>query len=219
MSAYKFRVEQDGANRRLLIKLVDPTTGATISTAPFIQLRLDDMRYATASGSDDLIEACFRRVHFTDPNDGLPKRCYALMTAAESDATDDGHSDSEDDLYLGGGGGAGIMCQITQLFGVASYFGVKRFDGTSQSGSQLLVAKSIPARPATGPYTYTGVDDNNRDSYNGSTHEAQVMTEPFTVGDVVWADMVDHTMVTVSGTELKLIEKNTLRGWTKPSES
>jgi len=108
-----------------------------------------------------------------------------------------------------------MMCQITELFGAVDYFGVKRFDGSTQSGDQLLVAKSIPARPSTGPYSYSASDDNNRTSNDGTTVEIQVMMQPFGAGDVVFVGSADHTGIVVSGTEITLLEMNTEREWVK----
>jgi hypothetical protein len=166
-------------------------------------------------GGQTQIEAYLRRVHFTNAADGSKKRCYGLFTIPEDDTTDDGHSDAIEDLYLGGGTGVVMMCTITQLFGTpsgADYFGVTKSGG----GSQFLVAKSIPSRPATGANTYTPATDNSRDSYNGATHETQSMVQPFTVGDVVWVIAADHTGVTVSGSELLFLEVNTEREWGGP---
>ena len=219
MANYKFRIEQDAQHRMLILKLVDPATHLAVAGAPTVALQLDPLRHATPVDAGDTIQCKLRRVHFTDPQDGLKKRCYALATIPEDDESEDGNSDPAADLYLGGGaapGGALMMCQITELFGAVNYFGVKRYDGTSQSGSQFLVAKSIPSRPTTGEFAYTLSDDNNRSSYNGSTYETQVMMQPFAVVGIVWGSAVDHSGVTVSGSEVLFLEVNTEREWTTP---
>lgn len=125
------------------------------------------------------------------------------------------------DIYIGGGGGGGIQCRVTELFS-ADYVGVKKWDGATESGDQLLVAKSIPSRmPASQmlygtTYNYTYTSDNMRVSSDGTDSEEQLLLHPFAVGDVIYVDQVDHTGVTVNAVELTRIEKNTEREWCGP---
>ena len=154
----------------------------------------------------------FRRVHITAP-DGTKYRFYAPATKRAADATDDGHSDAAEDIYIGGGGGIAAYT-ITTLFN-ADYFGAKP-RGQETTAPEVKVAKSVPSRLGFGPYSYSSAVDNGRVSNNGSDSETQVMVPPFVAGDLVFVATVDHTGVTVSGTELTLLEVNTEREWCVP---
>jgi hypothetical protein len=111
------------------------------------------------------------------------------------------------------------MCQITELF-EEDYIGVKFYDGSSVSGDQFNVAKSVPSRmpPSSTVYSYTYTDDNNRTStVTGSSpadEEEQTMTQPFVVNDLVFVAYVDFTGVEDTNGELHFIEVNTEREWT-----
>lgn len=50
-----------------------------------------------------------RRAHFVDSLTGVKARVYVVSTKPVSDETDDGHSDTSEDLYLGGGSGVAKM--------------------------------------------------------------------------------------------------------------
>lgn len=117
--------------------------------------------------------------------------------------------------------GGDRMAQITQLYGT-NYLGVKFFNGSTVSGAQFNVAKSIPSQmPASaGAYTLAYSSDNARTSTNPGNPadvEAQTMTPPFTVGDTIWIAPVDHTGVSDGSGELLWQERNTEREWTFPS--
>src|ERR1035437_263933 len=138
MANFKFRIEQDVQHRLLILKLVDPATNLVVDGAPTIRLQLDALRYATPSGTDELIEATFRRIYYLDANDGSKQRCYGLLTAPESDATDDGHSDDVEDLYLGGGGNGTHFC-VYLVHG--DYLDCVTWDGTAYGDTHFVIAK------------------------------------------------------------------------------
>jgi len=108
---------------------------------------------------------------------------------------------------------------------------VQRKTLTELVGPEFFVAKSIPSRmPATdSTYRYTYTDDNSRSSslLSGDTPEdpaeAQVMTPPFTVGDSIFVESVNYSLVVVETgdggdgvSDLKYIEASTEREWTCP---
>lgn len=177
----------------------------------------------------------FRRVHYADSSDGAKKRCYGPFTKPSSDDNEDGHSDAAEDLYLGGGGGGQILCQITQLFSGVNdprdYIGVTRKIPVSEGnpngfdGAEFLVAKSLPARmSATGTGSFTFVDDNHRTSDDGTgttatNPEAQEMFPPFAVGELIFISAVNYSFVVPPGGEdLKWTEASTAREWTAPTK-
>jgi hypothetical protein len=206
----------DAENQVIGIRCIDEN-GAVIDTLPELRLDLEDLQYATE------MLAFMRRVHFTDANDATKKRCYGLFTKSEDDETDDGHSSETEDLHMGGGGA--MLCKITTLYATAEftcdYFEVQRWDGSATIGSPFKVAKSFASRMKTayGTCSYEYTDDNTRvstDSSDSST-EDQVLTPPFYVGQLLFVQAADYTMVTPSGeSELKFTEQATEREWTAP---
>lgn len=132
-----------------------------------------------------------------------------------------------------------FQTQITALYGSENasvdYFQVAKYDGSNVSNTKLYCAKSIPSQMTDsylGEFIYTYTDDNNRVSnrVSDSNLESQVMTQPFSVGDTVYVSPVDHTGVYVanfdngnivgfSNVEIKYIEVNTEREWTKPPDA
>ncbi|MEN6533028.1 MAG: hypothetical protein ABFD89_05155 [Bryobacteraceae bacterium] len=212
----RLQVYRDAETGTLGIVWIDVATGDVLDKPAQILLSVSDLENAPESEGG---HAKLRRVHYTDGSDGTKKRVYAMFTAAESDATSDGH-DAGSDIHLGGGSGGAIMCQITNLYS-ANYIGVKRFDGTYQTGGVFYVAKSFPARLAesvTG-YSYTYANDNQRTSVSvmdPTDTEEQFMTQPFGIGEIVFAIPVDHSGVFVGAVEVKWLEINTEREWTAP---
>jgi hypothetical protein len=120
------------------------------------------------------------------------------------------------------------QCHITALYGnathSANYFQVINWNNNSNSGSTFYSAKSVPSRMVGNSvfygtsYTYTYTDDNHRVSTSNADNsvEAQVMTQPFTVNDVVYVIATDYSGVNApnNGGDIKYIEHNTEREWT-----
>lgn len=119
------------------------------------------------------------------------------------------------------------QCKLKALYGSSSnnanYFTVRVWDGSDEIGDNFECAKSAPSRMVAsylGQYIYTYTDDNTRVSnrVSDSNTENQVMTQPFTVDDTVYVMKVDHTNINVANVEVKYIEVNTEREWTKPPD-
>jgi hypothetical protein len=130
------------------------------------------------------------------------------------------------------------QCHIAGLYGgvtnatnssnAADYFSVIRWRGNSTNGSNIgsvfYAAKSVPSRMSNSSNFYgeemiiTYTDDNNRVSNSNSDHtlETQVMTQPFSIRDVVYIASTDYSGVNApnNGGDIKYIEVNTEREWT-----
>ena len=210
-------IHYDAENGEIILQSVDES-GARIAELPMVSIKQEDLQYAGTADAE-MNKARLRRVHWTDL-EGAKWRAYGLFTKQEDDETDDGHSSETEDLYVGGGGGGLIMCKITSLFG-QDYLGVKKFDGTDLTGDEFMVAKSLPSRMVDSEdvdevtFSYTYVDDNYRTSNDGTTTEAQVMFQRFKVDAIVWVSAVDFSGVSHDDGDIKFMEVNTAREWTK----
>ena len=181
--------------------------GTWDQTKGCIDLLDTDFQYAGPAGGGN-IKASGRRLHYT-ATDGTTWRISIVATAKVSDATDDGHSDAGNDIYLGGG--AAIQGTITALYGATA--NAEYFQVTPTSGAPaILVTKSYAARGGT----TGGPDGATPDNGRVVSGEGQVMIPPFATGQTVSIAPIDHTGVYVSGVELTWIEVATEREWCHP---
>ena len=107
-----------------------------------------------------MAEAKFRRVHFTDGLTGLARRFYALATKPVTDSSD-GHSDSAEDVYLAAPGATRFRVKGVQ----GDYVTCRTWDGTTQGGDDILVAKAPALRHSLLAQTI----DGNSVTFDGHT--------------------------------------------------
>ena len=167
-----------------------------------------------------------RRVHYNDANDGNDK--FSIMQSSPPCPDNDEINDTIDDIFIGGGGGGVMMCKITSIH--SDYLGVKKWNGTAVSGEEFWVAKAIEFRQSITTasvdgvtLTYTYIDDNHRNSTDGTTIELEVIYPRYQSGfltsgsieGVIWVKPADGTLVTVSGTPVKYLEDKPARVWAR----
>ena len=131
--------------------------------------------------------------------------------------------------FFGGGARAQMLVRVTGM--ADDYVSAKLWDGTTEIGTALKVAKpwdlqmaahhgeSYVIRGTTYTYTYTtggGTLDPTRVSDDGSTEETQLITPSYYVGAVLRIEKVGYTGVDVAGESLVWEDLNRAgRAWMK----
>lgn len=125
----------------------------------------------------------------------------------------------------GGGSGAGSY-RFKSMQG--EYIVCRSWDGTTEGGSDVNIAKpfklrwSAPSVTIDGQsVTYSSYDltGQKRTATCAGASAYEAITPRYSVDDVIWADTVDHTLVTVSGTALTLLDTNRDgRAWARKND-
>jgi hypothetical protein len=214
-------VHHDAEGQKIALQTTD-ATGAVVADTPQISLGLQDLQYATPANA----KVKCRRAHYPDAQSGEAMRCYLPASCPESDATDDGHSDEVEDLYLGGV----TMMSVVSYHQDATYgdYLVCQPDGEGAATVNAAVEPQLQSRLgfSGGIYSETKPDGNTW-QYSGYNAAAQrrtatcisgplagrVLTEyitpPFVfepVADRIKVQACANTGVSVGGVAVTLIE-------------
>lgn len=116
-----------------------------------------------------------------------------------------------------------IITALAGSSGGAQFFYAKAYDGTSVSGSDVLIAKYLHQRNNMisevidgVTLTYQHLDDNNRIANDGTNSENDVVFPRYKIGDEIWADQPTRgTGVRYANSDLTWMEAKPARVWAK----
>lgn len=209
-------ISRDAKNLRLDVRVTD-STGATVATYGSVRLMLGQNPGTNPSdpGHTMGLEVKLRETKGVDASGA---DCWAMFLRS---ASYNAKKTADAPDFQGGGGGGVQMYRVKSVQG--DYLTCRTWDGTTEGGSDVYVAKSYKLRTSIGsavidgvPVTYSYPSNVERTATISTSNESQVIVPRYLPNDIIFVASANATGVSVSGTPLKLIDLNADgRAWAK----
>lgn len=152
-----------------------------------------------------------------EESDGSPSIAFSRLIVPNGTLTDNGGGEAE--LTFSSAGVSQYRIKSVQ----GDYCTCRTWNGTTEGGSDVYIAKPYKLRTSITGATIDGVSVSysyassvERTATISGSGENQVVVPRYLANDLIFAASSDHTSVSVSGTELTLIDINADgRAWAK----